>query len=464
LVGSIHKDWENHLMASIVERLSGVPMGSVSTAMAAGEGVEEEYLIEGVARRFRLADGVIEHSVDGRWRVEPADEAAFCTRILVVRPADPSRFAGTVIVHWNVVSAGEAFLAGAQAAQLVRDGFAIVGVSAQYFGIEGRHFGDEPEPGSPPSLKGHDPLRYARVEHPGDDFSYDIFTQVGKLVGPSRPRHVDPLSGFDVRHTIASGPSQSAGRLAAYLNGVRPLASEYDAFLLLVYMGAPNAINAASAPVDRTGGLTPGNRMHYLDWRTYRLREDLEVPVIVLNSEFEAARTYPQEDTEYLRWWEIPGAGHAGSGTPEQLEELAASGEPMSTVSFAPAVRSAYHTLRRWLDGGPPPPFLPRLRNPGDHRTLARDEHGNALGGIRWPDVEAPLATHVSDSEDLFQMRGNTTPFSPEKIRSLYPDRSMWFERYKAAVERLIEQEVVLADDARRMLERGKSQRLPIGD
>ena len=50
-----------------------------------------------------------------------------------------------------------------------------------------------------PSLKGIDPERYSELHHPGDDFSYDIFTQAAQLLGPDRRRERDPLGGLDVR-------------------------------------------------------------------------------------------------------------------------------------------------------------------------------------------------------------------------------------------------------------------------
>ena len=60
-----------------------------------------------------------------------------------------------------------------------------------------------------------------------------------------------------MRHLLAYGASQSAARLAAYLNGVQPIVSQFDAFLLLVFPNAPCALNAASAPAEirEAGGM-----------------------------------------------------------------------------------------------------------------------------------------------------------------------------------------------------------------
>ena len=61
---------------------------------------------------------------------------------------------------------------------LMREGFAWVGVSAQLVGVAGA--------GGPLgldlSLKAVNPVRYAPLQHPGDSFSYDMFSQVAQAV------------------------------------------------------------------------------------------------------------------------------------------------------------------------------------------------------------------------------------------------------------------------------------------
>ena len=384
--------------------------------------------------------------------------------MLVVRPRDPGAFNGTVIVLWNNVSAGESFLPGNRAAQMIQDGFAVVGVSAQWVGVEGPTAELAALGMVTPSLKSDDAERYAELHHPGDDFSYDIYTQAAQLVAPDRPRERDPLGNLDVRRLVAFGASQSAARLAANLNAVQPIVSQFDAFLFLVFPNAPCALNVASAPAEvREAG---GPNLHgLLQWHEHLLCDDLNVPVIVLNSEWESAECFPnhQEDTKLVRWWEVAGTGHIGSATAEEMEMAAAMGFQGSTVSFAPAVRGAQHALQRWLDGGGPPPRQPRFERQGDTRVLARDEHGNALGGIRWPDLEAPLGTHVGENltDNIANVGGSSAPFPPEKVRALYSDHAAWFAAYKAAVEKLVDDQVVLPDDAAEMLARAADFELP---
>ena len=97
---------------------------------------EEEYFISGTAASY-TSDGPM--PADGRMTVKPADTAAYTTRILLRRPSDLKKFNGTVLVEWLNVSAGSdgapdfSFLNR----QIVRDGYAWVGVSVQKVGLDG---------------------------------------------------------------------------------------------------------------------------------------------------------------------------------------------------------------------------------------------------------------------------------------------------------------------------------------
>ena len=73
---------------------------------------------------------------------------------------------------------------------MTRQGHAWVGVSAQLIGVEGGPVlvvapGAEGLAGK--GLKAIDPARYGSLEHPGDGFSFDIFTQVARALREGGP-------------------------------------------------------------------------------------------------------------------------------------------------------------------------------------------------------------------------------------------------------------------------------------
>ena len=136
---------------------------------------ETEYSVQGTATSYELQG---ERSTDGRWAATPGAEAPFRTRFVVRQPVDPLRFSGTVVVEWHNVSAGidAAPDWGFFHRHVAAQGHAWVGVSAQKVGIDGGGFVEGIH------LKLLAPERYGDLEHPGDAWSFDIFTQVGALL------------------------------------------------------------------------------------------------------------------------------------------------------------------------------------------------------------------------------------------------------------------------------------------
>ena len=158
------------MTASLSPLPGAVPVTAGAYDLAALGYVEEEFALTGTARSYRLTG---ERGRDGRWTVEVADEASFTTRVLLRRPAGDKDFSGTLVVEWLNVSGGldaapDWMLAHTH---LMRRGHAWAGVSAQRAGIEGGGMVESFH------LKVAHPDRYAALSHPGDAWSFDIFSQ-----------------------------------------------------------------------------------------------------------------------------------------------------------------------------------------------------------------------------------------------------------------------------------------------
>ena len=90
-----------------------------------------------------------------------------------------------------------------------------------------------------------------------------------------------------------------------------------------------------------------------------------------------------------------------------------------------------------------------------------RDELGNAVGGIRLPDFAVPTATHVGASVGpVPDLVGTSTPFTPERLRTLYPDHAAYVERYDRAVDEGSARGFLLEEDAERL--RAKAAAAPV--
>ena len=170
--------------------------------------VEREYVAAGTATAYK-ANGPL--SPDGRWAFEPDTNAAFRTRILVRGPTKATKSSGTVVVEWLNVSGGVDANPdyASLKEELTRQGDVWVGVSAQIIGVEGgpvlvRAPGAEDLAGK--GLKAIDPTRYGSLQHPGDGYSFDVFTQVARAVREGGPA----MGNMKPRRILAVGESQSA--------------------------------------------------------------------------------------------------------------------------------------------------------------------------------------------------------------------------------------------------------------
>ena len=113
----------------------GVPFSHPTVDLDDYGYVAEEFFLEGSASAYRLESGT-ELSADGHWQTEREEETVpYRTRFLVVRPREESRFNGTVVVHWQNVTAG--FELGSVTGGEYLRGYAWVGVSAQLVGVNG---------------------------------------------------------------------------------------------------------------------------------------------------------------------------------------------------------------------------------------------------------------------------------------------------------------------------------------
>jgi hypothetical protein len=432
--------------------------------------VEEEFFLSGTATAYTSDEPL---GTDGAWDATEDGTAPYTTRIVVRRPTDPGAFDGTVYVEWlNVTGGLDADPDWTLVApELIRSGSTWIGVSAQKGGIEG---GSGPV-GDSFTLKKADPERYGALEHPGDDYSYDVFSQAGAAVWFA-PERV--LAGAAPQVLLAVGHSQSAFRLTTYVNALTPPARAagggggdgvFDGFLL----HSPGARGAPLATEPRPVVEAPDPTL---------VRTDLDVPVLVFSTEtdlvgdglgYGRAR---QPDTEHIRGWEVAGTAHYdayglgigdtddGSGAADAALFAAMTDPPSSVyggvitceapINTGPqtyVLRSAVAALADWAGTGTPPAEQPRLDLDATGTDLVRDEIGNAVGGIRTPQVEAPVAALSGlgqEGESFCFLFGTTRPLGGVDLASRYGDQAAFRQRWDAAVTQAVDAGVLVPADA----------------
>lgn len=446
---------------------AGVPV-LASTAFDLGEvGYQgSEFILSGTASAYTSATPL---TPDGKWTVTRGESAPYTTRVVVYRPKKAKAFNGTAVVEWLNVSGGvDANPDWMQThTQLIRDGYAWVGVSAQAGGLN--------------ATKSSDPVRYASLSHPGDSFSYDMFSQAGQAVR----RDPTILGGLKVKRVLAVGESQSAGRLVTYLDAVHLSAGVYDGFL--VHSRGGGGAPLAQSPLPAVTVPNPT-----------AIRDDLRVPVFVYQAEtdvFNSNLGARQDDTRWFRLWEAAGTAHYdtyglmiggrdigdGRGAVEALASMRnPTNDPVPgvitcnlAINTGPMhwhLDAVVHHLNEWVAKGTPPPKAPRLETTGSSPVaFVLDESGNATGGVRSPHVDAPIARlgGVGNSGEgplgqFCRLFGTTVPFTDAELAARYGSQRGFVARWNQAVRRSLKAGYLLPEDARE-LERAAARSQIIG-
>lgn len=433
---------------------NGIFLASASSIDLASVGYEEQELVaSGTATSY--TGGPI--PTDGRVDLTEGTTADYRTRVVVRRPSDPTEANGTVVVEWLNVSGGLdanpdwTFMAD----ELVRSGTTWVGVSAQLIGVEGGEVAVSAGVGdlAGKGLVTIDPTRYASLDHPGDAFSYDIYTQVARAIRESGDD--GPLGGVTPERVIAIGESQSAFALTTYANGVQPLTEAFDGFLIHSRGGAPLPLGQAGESVSISDAVFDP---------PVTIRTDLDVPVLMIETEtdvtsvigYHAAR---QDDTDRIRLWEVAGTAHADAFTVGPLADTLPCGAPINDGPQRFVLRAGIRALDTWVRTGEAPPSAPRLEvtTASGSPVTVRDADANALGGVRLPQISVPVATLSGERGPtggvICMLLGTTVPFTAERLATLYPSTEDYLAAYTAATDSAIAAGFALPEDRQQILD-----------
>ncbi|MEE2682599.1 MAG: alpha/beta hydrolase domain-containing protein [Actinomycetota bacterium] len=418
---------------------------------------EVELLIAGEATSYRSE---IPLNPEGTWIFEEDTQESYKTRALIRYPP-VDHFSGVVIIEWLNVTAGVdnsidwTYLSE----EIGREGHGYVGVSAQIVGVMGRDSGRLP--GGLIDTRGlptRDPVRYGDLTHPGDAFSFDIFTQ-SALAGV---QFLNTEYGSDAGTLIAVGQSQSAAFLTSYINAVHPIVRVFDSYL-----------------VHGRGDGAPDPQMNDR-LSNVLIRSDVDVPVLIYETETDLNvleyATARQEDSTNIRSWEVTGAAHAdtysltyANGFPRQASVGSVIGCP-GLINDGPqheTLQAALHHLVVWTTGGDPPSSSPRIEVAiGEKIEIVRDEMGLAVGGIRTPTVSVPLRIFSGDpavSEGFCFLFGQTFEIDTPTLKSMYPTLESYVSALEAAATESVHEGWLLQVDADIMIEEETARAVSLG-
>jgi hypothetical protein len=205
-----------------------------------------------------------------------------------------------------------------------------------------------------------------------------------------------------------------------------------------------------------------------------------------------------QPPTTYIREWETAGTAHDdtygllysrsdnlnGEADVQAFESMLNPPKdpipgivdcdaPINSGSHTYELRAAIAALNNWVRTGNPPPQSPRLEVNSTKTSFVTNADGNALGGIRTPQVVAavaklsgigqpgstpapgqPVGKATTSSSSavgagvLCAIFGTTVPFSASELAKLYPTHADFVKKWDAATAAEVREGYLLTPDA----------------
>lgn len=394
---------------------------------------ESEYLLPGRANTYTGATA-------GPARTTSVGNP-YLTRMLVRFPRRPADFTGRVVIEpFNTSGRAERDALWSRVASLLQDqGDAWIGVSERASAVA--------------ALKDHDRVRYADINIAANDFAWDILRDVGVLV--KRGDLDSPLRHLAVKRVYLGGYSQSGAEIATFATTFHKFARMPDG----------SAVYDGYLPAARSGTFTPlssgSSRMPRFEFAPFA---PVDVPVVNIE---------PQSDVEGYTGEVRPGLSHTNPGGAEsrrddadapddryRLYEVAGAphvakvdgchgdGSSFPTSAF---VRGALVRLFRWAEQGVAPPTAERidLATLGTISEAKVDEYGNAVGGVRSPFLDVPLARYEVHSTPgvLCRTAGRETLLPIEVLTERYGDAAAYVAQFTASLDATIHAGYLLQAD-----------------
>ena len=209
------------------------------------------------------------------------------------------------------------------------------------------------------------------------------------------------------------------------------------------------------------------------------IRTDLEVPVFVFETETDLTilgyANVRQPDTDRIRTWEVAGTAHAdahqlrtilGGPRDPSVGSLLGCGDPINTGPHHEVLQAALRSLVDWSAGGVAPPESERIELvEGDDAAIARDDLGIALGGVRNPLVDVPVATVTGDPPgdtsiaDLVEgeagvcfLFGQTIPIDQATLIERYGTADEYLKEFVASADEAVAAGFLLRADADQLI------------
>lgn len=427
--------------------------------------LEEEYFLTGIANVY--------DTDEQDFPIVAKKGLPYKNRILVRRPRLKGKFSGRVYV--DIMNATQGYdiedLWHRNYLWCMEHGHAYVGITSKPVNVL--------------SLKNFDYKRYGQLNWsngevtpspvpsktatiPGTEegLFWDMLSQLGLLL---RRESDNCLGGYHAEYIYLTGQSQSGAYLNTYIHYFDQYAKRNDGNSIYDgYMNIVGALVQRSIRQEQTIGdlrlLKRNMRPSSTPYICISSEADLYLFNLFVEGDLMKLKIENSDKADdKCRYYELAGAPHTDILCPilTALSEIEQAGgkkpnldskllKNISDMHVEYYICGLLEKLHIWAVKGEAPDICDPLQRKGNE--LERDIHGNAVGGLRTPYVDIPLASYIaSNPEDPEGICGVMTYFSKDKAIQLYGSENAYIEAFAKYVDKQQQDGWLTITDAKKM-------------
>lgn len=433
--------------------------------------VEEEYFVSGTAN-------VYEETADSREMEIVRKGVPYKNRIFIRKPRNPLKSSGNVILEIYNPSNGydieDIWRRSYEKIMETKDIY--IGITSKPIAAYALQQFDEERYKTLDWGNGSDnmvvsPENKDSVVNAEEGLIWDMISQLAYLLRTEKERLLDK---YPVSHLFLSGQSQAGMYLNTYAYYFHPYIKglgEVDDYLFNGY------INIVGAGTMRK--LKQEEKPKSLFSIVPQKVRNMDIPFLFLSAQGDLEFFKDLDKTEnitqiypdsMIRQYELAGAPHSdptSSLVPSDNEIEKTGCQPkkdydedknINTLKLSYYVNTIFTAMINWVVNSTEPPVSNYIKR-DEHGEIEYDRFGNAVGGVRSPYLDVPIATYYPNSKSGNKSNfdelvyGTMEYFSYDKLIELYGSRSNYLTKFLYSVHDQIKNKYLIPSDTKRIME-----------
>lgn len=434
---------------------------------------EEEYFVCGHAN-------VYDTDADGSMYIK-AEALPYKTRVLVRKPKKQADFSGRV--YLDILNATNGYdhedLWTRIYEWCVENGHGYIGITSKPLNVAALKSFDYKRYKSldwsaAQKVPQPSPLIYASIPGTEEGLFWDMLSQTANTIRGGKENF---FNGWNVQYLYLTGQSQSGAYLNTYIHYFDAYANSerdnslYDGYLNIVGAQMERKICQDETPQPLT--LFGQNADSAIPFISVACEGDFYIfKAFGVGNIFDYCPKNVNEQNKKCRYYEVAGSPHFDCKCPVIVcdDDIRKAGrvphsvnreqeERLNDFPLAYYIIGLLEKLHVWAAEDKAPEVVENMVRNSAGNDLLRDEDGNAIGGLRSPFLEFPIAAyHGSDPQDDMGTIGTMKYFGKDMLLARYDSADKWLEQFMEYADRQAGEGWVVKKDAEKMKQWAKDK------